>query len=277
MLRRKPPQESSDTHPQPRDGSEPEHDEAATQRTRTRGRSKKEGTYAQRVRDKNPVSLDEIEDILNPPDTAKSRIKSVLAWTIPTLSAAIALALIGLTVYLGASPPAIPTLGTSMQPNLHQGDLAILKYVDPTELKIGDAIAYRTTDEQQAIYGVPGIVLHRIIEINEGRQGLVFTTQGDNNPEPDPYKAAEANIIGQWIASIDNGGLPLLIFTGPYGRYILIGGGSLIAIYITLGFIERASARTRARDELTLRLARALEKLPEPPASPSADASAKDR
>lgn len=212
-----------------------------------------------RRKEEGEATLDDLAGVLVPKDTNRSRAKRLLTWSLPTVAAAVAAALIGVTVYLGASPAMLPTIGKSMQPTLYQGDLAFLEGVAAEDLAVGDAIAFRTTEQQQVSYGVPSVVLHRITEINEGRQGLVFTTQGDNNAEVDPYRVPEINVIGKMVGSVPKAGLPFLIFVGPYGKFLIVGGLSLLGLYFALGFVERAQARTRARDELMLRLARALE------------------
>jgi hypothetical protein len=49
--------------------------------------------------------------------------------------------------------------------------------VDPAGLEVGDVVLY---------YRGSLPVAHRIISIEEGDAGRVFTTQGDNVGEPDP-------------------------------------------------------------------------------------------
>jgi len=80
--------------------------------------------------------------------------------------------------------------GISMEPAYSRGDLAIVREeVDPASLAVGDVILYRRGN-------LP--VLHRIIAIEEGGGGRVFTTQGDNVDTADP-SIAEDEIEGKAV------------------------------------------------------------------------------
>jgi signal peptidase len=68
--------------------------------------------------------------------------------------------------------------GISMEPAYKRGDVAIVHDgVDPATLAVGNVILFRQGS-------LP--VVHRIIAIEEGTAGRVFTTQGDNVGTPDP-------------------------------------------------------------------------------------------
>ena len=73
--------------------------------------------------------------------------------------------------------------GISMEPTFGRGDVAIVREgVDPASLEVNDVIQYR--------HGGISIV-HRIVAIDEGADGLVFTTQGDNMDTPDSPVTAD--------------------------------------------------------------------------------------
>lgn len=195
--------------------------------------------------------------------TKRSWYKTALGWLLPVLGALVAIGYFGAMLVLGTNPPLVPTMGKSMQPLLHQGDLAVIRQVTPSEIEVGDVIAFRTTESVQTRFGVPSLVLHRVTDVNEGRQGLVFTTIGDNNSEEDPYQTAEANVVGEMVAFVPRAGIPLLMVMGPYGQFLLIGAGILLAVYIGLGWYEKAAARGRARDELMIELTKSLSRMQE--------------
>ena len=68
--------------------------------------------------------------------------------------------------------------GISMEPAYGRGDVAIVRDgVDPASLQVDDVILFRQGS-------LP--VVHRIVAIDEGDGGRVFTTQGDNVEAPDP-------------------------------------------------------------------------------------------
>jgi signal peptidase I len=51
----------------------------------------------------------------------------------------------------------------------------------PRDIKIGDIIAYQSNI-------VNGLIVHRVIDINQDNKGLYFITKGDNNQTQDPEK-----------------------------------------------------------------------------------------
>ena len=69
---------------------------------------------------------------------------------------------------LGGSTTYTITTGNSMEPLLHEGDLAVVK--ERSTYAIGDVVAYDSADLGRT-------VLHRII----GRDGDSFAFKGDNN------------------------------------------------------------------------------------------------
>jgi len=68
--------------------------------------------------------------------------------------------------------------GISMEPSYERGDVAIVREgVDVESLAVNDVILFREGRLR---------VVHRIIDIQSGPDGLVFTTKGDNVDRPDP-------------------------------------------------------------------------------------------
>jgi signal peptidase I len=67
--------------------------------------------------------------------------------------------------------------GHSMKPEFDVGDMVIIKPVKPEEIQIGDIIRY----DRENIS-----IVHRVIQIQNSNNGLVFITKGDNNNVEDP-------------------------------------------------------------------------------------------
>jgi signal peptidase len=87
---------------------------------------------------------------------------------------------------LGGRAGYVVTSGISMEPEIHQGDLIILRKTD--DYSIGDAVAYRDPDIGQ--------VFHRIV----ARDRHTYVMQGDNNSWTDNYQPSEGEIVGErWI------------------------------------------------------------------------------
>lgn len=66
-----------------------------------------------------------------------------------------------------------PTLinGISMEPNLRTGDIVITRNIPANEVKIGDVVSFKEGKN---------IILHRVVSIQEGGDGRIFITKGDN-------------------------------------------------------------------------------------------------
>ncbi len=91
--------------------------------------------------------------------------------------------------FLPAKPIAI--MSYSMVPTFSRGAVVIsvdMNERDLHKLKIGDILHYKSEN---------GEVIHRIIDIKEGKDGkLLFQTQGDNNNVPDKNLVEEEQVIG---------------------------------------------------------------------------------
>jgi signal peptidase len=81
---------------------------------------------------------------------------------------------------LGVFPPYRAISSGSMEPVYYEGDVVVIKKVDPSELKVGDIIVFEAVGG-----GIP--IVHRIEEIIEEDDALYFVTKGDNNPFQDTY------------------------------------------------------------------------------------------
>lgn len=98
--------------------------------------------------------------------------------------------------------------GGSMDGTYDKGSIVFEKPVAAADLEVGDVITYLPP----AASGVPTLVTHRIIKIGrdaDGRQ--VLRTQGDANPDPDP-----------WRFSLDSTEQPVVSFSVPYAGFAVI-------------------------------------------------------
>lgn len=110
---------------------------------------------------------------------------------------------------LGGSVRMLGIQGTSMEPNLHAGDLV---FVRESTYEVGDVVAYRGEL-------VDAILLHRIIAIEDGRYSL----QGDNNDFVDPDRPTLDRIVGEQILRIPNGAHVLRGIADPKVVAALLG------------------------------------------------------
>lgn len=82
----------------------------------------------------------------------------------------------------------------SMEDEIMTGDFILGKKCDPKELKEEDIISFFTVNNEGQIF----INTHRIIDIEETSDGRIFTTQGDNEEEPDLRKVYEGDIVSKY-------------------------------------------------------------------------------
>ena len=82
----------------------------------------------------------------------------------------------------------------SMENEIMTGDFILGKKCDPKKLEEGEIISFFTVNDKGQIY----INTHRIIEIEETSNGRIFTTQGDNEDNPDLRKVYEGDIVSKY-------------------------------------------------------------------------------
>lgn len=98
--------------------------------------------------------------------------------------------------------------GGSMTGTYDKGSIVFEKPVAAADLEVGDVITY----QPPASSGVTTLVTHRIIAIGRSPEGeQVLRTQGDANPDPDP-----------WLFSLTSQDQPVAAYSVPYAGYALI-------------------------------------------------------
>jgi signal peptidase I len=102
--------------------------------------------------------------------------------------------------------------GASMQPLLRDGDVLLVRPLDPRAVRVGDVVLCSSE---------PGrIVVHRVLRRQAGPEGYRFTVQGDQVARPDGV-IPEAQVYGR-VATIERSGAyidvsrPLMRMLGGY-------------------------------------------------------------
>lgn len=115
-------------------------------------------------------------------------------------------------------------LSGSMEPGIQTGSVIAVEPIDGDDrnnLKEGDVITFMESDDK--------LITHRIIEVNDTENGVIYTTKGDNNKAPDSNPVLAENVV-----AVYNG------FTIPYVGYIAEFSSSpngIIALLIVPGFL----------------------------------------
>lgn len=118
--------------------------------------------------------------------------------------------------------------GTSMEPTMHTGDLAVL--YERSDYSVGDTVAFE----------IPGggTVIHRIIE--ETDEGYRF--QGDNRDFADPWTLTDDDIIGRLVTHVPRAGMVMTWL----GRPIVMA--ALVAMLVLLHTTRSRKVPTAAND-----------------------------
>lgn len=126
--------------------------------------------------------------------------------------------------------------GKSMQPTMHEGDMAITRTRDAYE--VGDVVAYRVP---QGETGAGSNVIHRIIS-GDGEAG--YTLQGDNNGYVDVWRPTDDDIIGEVWFQVD--GLAALLgnLRRPAVLAVLVG----LVTFVVMALPDRSRRRAAKGD-----------------------------
>ncbi len=108
-------------------------------------------------------------------------------------------------------------VGNSMEPELHRGDLAIIRA--GRTYRPGDVVLY---DNQE----LGALVLHRIVRVEGGR----FVLKGDNNDFLDSAQPTEAQITGELWANVPSVGRLTTWLHEPLHAALLVALATLIAL-----------------------------------------------
>lgn len=140
---------------------------------------------------------------------------------------------------LGGTTGYVIVSGTSMEPMLHTGDLAVVR--QKAAYAIGDVVAYRIPDEH---VGSGMLVIHRVIGGNAD-SGLHL--QGDNREHPDMWRPRHADVVGAVQAHVPHAGTVLFLFRSPL--VVATAAGLIGFWFIVLRGDDREDAETVEGDD----------------------------
>jgi len=127
--------------------------------------------------------------------------------------------------------PFMAVFGTSMEPELHAGNLILIEGVSSSDVEVGDIIVFTIPSAVREHYNYPPVVAHRVIKVRDSESGVTFRTQGDNTGE-DPFTVRPQDLMGQVSKQIPYLGFPLLFFQSQQGLIFIIIALSLLALYL---------------------------------------------
>lgn len=159
-------------------------------------------------------------------------VSGVLGWLVIAGLACLWLVL-ARPVGLGGATSYVKVSGTSMEPSLHTGDLAILRQA--AEYEAGDVVAYRVP-RPSPVAGE--VVIHRIARVEPDGS---FVMQGDNNDSIDPWRPRASDVLGRMFVSVPRLGYVFDAFGNPALLAALMFGFTFL-IVMTAGSQRRPGA-----------------------------------
>ncbi len=109
----------------------------------------------------------------------------------------------------------------SMLPLLERGDLVFVEGVNPSHIKVGDIIVYRTCNG--------AFIVHRVIKVVVQNGEVYFVTKGDHNPYTD-------KMLGQFIDCKTGSPLPGVPARRVVGKVFEVAGIPIKIPY--LGYVS---------------------------------------
>lgn len=150
----------------------------------------------------------EIRKILIYKDKYALQGKKTLKKTLTIILVTFLLILVSLTSGL-FKHELIAIISGSMSPVYDRGDAVIITKKDPSDIKIGEVLAFNTSS---------GIVTHRVINISSINGVYTFVTKGDANTTKDTYEIHNENVIGTVDYVIKYAGFPTVWLTELFER-----------------------------------------------------------
>lgn len=134
-------------------------------------------------------------------------------------------------------------LGSSMEPNIHVGDLVYVFPTDYEDIKVGDVVTFVIGEELT-------VATHRVIAKDEANEKL--TTKGDHNwieDGPISYK----NVVGVVKIIIPKGGYVFNFLSAPAGKIstVTVTVSLILFIFAFSEDKEKPKKKDESKDEST--------------------------
>ncbi len=127
----------------------------------------------------------------------------------------------------------------SMQPIIQVNDVVIIsRWIDKSEIEVGDIIAFHTTllDQSEVI------VVHYVHEIIIENETLSFKTIAEGQTEPDRWIIEQNDIVGVYTNKISGIGRLLEFFSSLFGQVVLVINLVIIVAWL---YMDDKSPKTK--------------------------------
>lgn len=144
----------------------------------------------------------------------------------------------------------------SMEPEIPEGSLLLVREADTDTIQVGDVISFFSPDPT-----LEGAVnTHRVVDIQTENGGKVFYTKGDANVLEDTYPVRADRVVGKVIQVSTGWGKAVAVLSNPlvFGTVILV---PLLGILLWNLFRAVKIAKDLARQEEETAIRQALEEI----------------
>jgi signal peptidase len=168
-------------------------------------------------------------------------LKKVFQWLATLVLVVVVLACVGIFVAPHFGWHLDIVYGGSMEPAIKVGSVAVIKPVQPQDIKVDDIITYRSAAESGMV------TTHRVIEVMHNDGSLVFRTKGDANEDPDINPVAANELVGKLALDIPYLGYLAPLLRTRLGMILLIGLPAAAIVGLELRSIRKALAERKER------------------------------
>jgi len=171
---------------------------------------------------------------------------------------------------IGGFAPLI-VLTDSMYPEIHAGDIIIVKSGAPEDVQKGDVIAFFDPASKTG-----AIVTHRVLDISTNKDGeLIFQTKGDANNAADKLWVNGSKLVGSYKLRVPGMGNVAMFMQTTTGLIVCV----VLPLLLLIGYdVIRRKRYDKRKDNDTAALLAELEALragqAEAPAAPAEEAPA---
>jgi signal peptidase len=175
--------------------------------------------------------------------TRRSPIATAVRWATALMLVVAGLGVLTLTIGTFTGWLSVQTVPTgSMEPTIHKGSAIV---VDPVAV---DDVAVAVAVDDIIVFAAPTtgtMTVHRVIKIEPGDAGPVFTTKGDANGGPDPWRlSVNGDHVQKVRLAVPVLGQVLLAMSARDTRLVLASLGALFVLGFGLTHVWRRSPTT---------------------------------
>ncbi|HEY1277469.1 MAG TPA: signal peptidase I [Thermoleophilaceae bacterium] len=145
-----------------------------------------------------------------------------LGWTAAGVAVGLALALVAPFAF-GARP--LTVLSGSMEPNLHVGDVVVVKRVEPRDVRPGQVVTFHDPERGG------DLVTHRVRAMHARGGKIDFVTRGDANNASEHWRIAADGELGRAVYRIPAVGR-LFVLARSHGAALILLIASLAALAV---------------------------------------------